>query len=109
MRVSVGRRPSSPIGHHHKLVRLWSPKLRNTGTGCPGRARQRFSNGHDSLFLEGGFVALIWHDDRQRHRFRRAAELNDRLASNALNRVGDHQETLKKQSEYCRRASFSGV
>jgi hypothetical protein len=30
-----------------------------------------------SLFLEGGLVAIVWHDDRERHRFRRVAELND--------------------------------
>ena len=31
----------------------------------------------NALFFEGGFVALVRHDDCERHRLRGAAELND--------------------------------
>jgi len=31
----------------------------------------------NALFLEGGFVALVWHNDRERHRLRGCAKLND--------------------------------
>ena len=48
----------------------------------------------NALFLEGGFVALVWHDDRHRHRFRRSAELNDdldqRLRPSGIRAIADH-------------------
>src|SRR3954453_18262897 len=48
----------------------------------------------NALFLEGGFVAIVWHDDRERHRFRGAAELNDdvdqRLGPSWIRAITDH-------------------
>src|SRR4030088_380029 len=48
----------------------------------------------NALFLEGGFVAIVWHNDRERHRFSGTAELNDdvdqRLGPSWIRAITDH-------------------